>query len=130
MLHQAAGRLLRVCILEPIFQGGPHADNDDGLTTILDNLVEGMCRGGSCSPEEWVVLMSETMEALQARHRYEAAHDFLRATYKLAICPDNTYANLRLNLVTNLEITMHGRKTDGDSRPLKRICRSLMAWKI
>jgi hypothetical protein len=130
LLHRAAGKLLRACILEPIFQVGQRADNDDHLTDILDSLVDGMRRGGDCSPDEWVVLISETMEALQTRHRHEAAHDFLRAMYKLAICPDGTYSNLRLNLVTNLEITMHARKNDRDARPLKKICQSLMAWKI
>lgn len=130
MLHRAAGKLLRACILEPIFQEGQRADKDNNLTNILDNLVEGMGRGSNCSPDEWVLLMSETMEALQTRHRQEAAHDFLRAMYKLAICPDSTYSNLRLNLVTHLEITMHGRKNERDARPLKKICQSLMAWKI
>ncbi|HEX5036330.1 MAG TPA: hypothetical protein VFX30_04155 [bacterium] len=130
MLHRAAGKLLKACILEPIFQVGQREDNDDQLAEIVDNLEEGMRRGDDCSPDEWVALMSETMEALQARHRQEAAHDFLRAMYKLALCPDGTYANLRLNLVTNLEIAMHGRKNERDSRPLKRICQSLMAWKI
>lgn len=130
-LHRAAGKLLRACILGPIFhEDGQHGARDTGLENIPDQLVEGMCRGDRCSPEEWAGLMSEAIEALLARHRYEAAHDFLRAMYKLALCPDRSYSNLRLNLVSHLEITMHGRKNAGNNHRLQKICRNLTAWKI
>lgn len=114
-IGEACADLVTFRILDSIL-GERRTDEDAALSRLRSQLFNALSRGSDADAEEWAALLSETTGFLMANDRFEAAHDFLRAFYKLGLCDARVFSGLAMGIVTSMENVIR----TGDKARMKR----------